>query len=78
MAGNVTEWVLDNYADDWYSTGGAICADCANLQDTGIWVTKGAGSPDSFADFIRPAERAGGYPTRARNDQGIGMRCARD
>jgi formylglycine-generating enzyme len=75
MAGNVSEWVLDGYAENWYSTGGATCADCANLDWSAGNVTRGSYA-GAGTDEMRSAFRFG-YTKGLTLLGGIGFRCAR-
>jgi formylglycine-generating enzyme required for sulfatase activity len=76
MGTSVSEWVLDLYANDWYSMEGATCSNCANLtRSSGLAgmsrvhrggygsgpETYGKGANDAY---LRTAE--------------FGIRCARD
>lgn len=75
LVGNVSEWTLDWYSADWYTTGGASCTDCANLTSATYRTRRGGSfsvgftqAPVYFRDLYEPT-----YPREY-----IGVRCARD
>jgi formylglycine-generating enzyme required for sulfatase activity len=73
LAGYWSDWVFDGYAADWYSSGGANCVDCANLDNTNGRVARGS---NSAAVLARAASRAQGRV--AQDVPGETVRCARD
>ena len=75
LAGNLQEWTLDLWDNDWYATGGANCVNCANLGDGPDRVQRG-GSWDQISPTLRSAFRnVSLYPLdRFASD---GFRCAR-
>jgi formylglycine-generating enzyme required for sulfatase activity len=75
LAGNLQEWTLDLWDNDWYATGGANCVNCANLGDDPDRVQRG-GSWDQISPTLRSAFRnVSLYPMdRFASD---GFRCAR-
>jgi formylglycine-generating enzyme required for sulfatase activity len=82
LAGGVSEWVLDLNNNTWYSSGGATCNDCANLNAGASRVVRGGswGVTDyynglSFVIFLRAADREAAEPADRRST--IGFRCAR-
>jgi formylglycine-generating enzyme required for sulfatase activity len=72
LAGSMVEWVLDAYDAGWYSSGGAVCENCANLGGGTSRVARGGGWLSQPLP-LRAAWR-GSAPTR---DYQIGFRCAR-
>ncbi|RYZ07373.1 MAG: formylglycine-generating enzyme family protein [Myxococcales bacterium] len=83
LAGGVSEWVLDRFNRTWYSSGGATCNNCANLNAGTSRVAKGGswvGSYPwagglSYVIMLRAADRAERDP--ALHDASLGIRCAR-
>jgi len=74
LAGSMLEWVLDWYADDWYTTTQFGCADCANLATASLRMGRG-GSWDYVAHPLRAAYRSLGAPTS--HSDIFGFRCSR-
>jgi sulfatase modifying factor 1 len=74
LTGSVWELTLDVYDEDWYSTGGRDCVDCANLDPTGTLRTTRGG--DLTFDDLRVAYR-GWLEPWANSDVPYGIRCAR-
>ncbi len=84
LAGSLDEWNLDTFAADWYSSGGAACADCANL---GEWVTGGVvrswrggdWASSEASGYLRSAARSGAPDNwyDGITDIEAGFRCAR-
>jgi len=86
LAGGMSEWVLDRYNGTWYSSGGAHCDNCANLNAGsseearvtrgGSWVGSypWAGGL-SYVIMLRAADRARRDATSRNAD--VGFRCAR-
>jgi sulfatase modifying factor 1 len=76
LAGSVSEWVLDWYQSDWYSRGGNVCNNCANLAaGLSTRVIRSGGWHDPSI-FLRAAFRFGDYDPTVRN-YSVGFRCAR-
>lgn len=75
LAGNMREWVLDKWDSHWYSGGGAVCNDCANIKSPVFHIIRGGGFTD-FASGLRVAERVNTYPIDHTYDRGF--RCARN
>ncbi|MFW5739758.1 MAG: formylglycine-generating enzyme family protein, partial [Myxococcota bacterium] len=76
LAGNLSEWVLDHYEEDFYTTAGA-CANCANLSLGLIdWRVMRGGSITLGAAHLRAASRDATNPRYRRYSTGV--RCARD
>ncbi len=71
MGGNLTEWVLDWYGDDYPSP----CDDCANLANPGQRVVKGGAWNESAAE-VANVSRVQQVP--GTRDLRTGFRCARD
>jgi formylglycine-generating enzyme required for sulfatase activity len=71
----VWEWVLDWFADNWYTTMQAGCADCVNLG-TNEWRGARGGYWGSSPVFLRAAYRNAYEPTTRGSY--LGFRCARD
>jgi formylglycine-generating enzyme len=75
LAGSEWEWVLDWYADDWYTTTLAGCSDCAKLTDAdGTHVLRG-GHWDDLDYYLRATYRVHASAGYAGSDEG--WRCAR-
>ncbi len=74
LAGGMWEWNLDWYADGWYSGGGAVCSNCANLDAASSRGIRGGGWIDNPL-ALRVALRNSRTPT-ARGEY-VGARCAR-
>ena len=83
LAGGMSEWVLDLANDTWYSSGGAKCDDCANLNAGesrvargGSWARTDYYNGLSFVIFVRATNRVSVEPTTHQSD--LGFRCARN
>jgi formylglycine-generating enzyme required for sulfatase activity len=75
LAGNLYEWTLDGYSQDYYSSVSTGCTDCANLAVTSQRSVRGGGWTSS--EFgLRPAHRDGRYADQP--DTLVGFRCGRD
>jgi formylglycine-generating enzyme required for sulfatase activity len=76
LAGNIWEWVLDQYAGTWYTDTAAGCDNCANVSDGsfGSRVLRG-GTWEDRVVFLRAARRSALSPDAG---YGLGVRCARD
>jgi len=75
LSSSVGNFVFDGYAADWYSTGGANCVDCANLDAGKGRICRNGGSQvETQRSVVRGGE---GF---AQDDAvaGGGLRCARD
>lgn len=73
MAGNLSEWVFDEWDEDWYGAGGGTCSDCANLDlVNGGNLIKG-GDFSRAENWIRNASRRPADPSAV-----TGIRCARN
>jgi formylglycine-generating enzyme required for sulfatase activity len=74
MGGHMEEWVLDSYAADWYSSGGASCDNCAN--SSGLYQGIRSAGWDGGPYELRAARR---NFSSARSVGGTlsGLRCAR-
>jgi len=75
LAARVGNFVLDGYAADWYSNGGATCIDCANLDASQGRVCRNGGTT---ADTVRSVVRGGEGTSQNTAALGLGLRCARD
>jgi formylglycine-generating enzyme required for sulfatase activity len=75
LAGSLWEFVLDWYSDAWYSGGGGVCDNCANLASGQQRVLKGGSYEYPFAS-IRAANR--NLKGTTAPGLTIGLRCARD
>ena len=82
LAGGMSEWVLDLYNSTWYSSGGVLCDNCANLNAGSSRVLRGFNWDGSAAVFgpsydilLRAADRQSSAPTDRSVDSGF--RCAR-
>lgn len=73
MAGNVAEWVEDNYSDAAYANSGPG-PDPAVINSATVYVVRG-GSYANFADGVRAGARKMGYNWDSFKD--LGFRCAR-
>jgi formylglycine-generating enzyme required for sulfatase activity len=74
LGGNMMEWTLDWYDANWYSAGGAICNDCANLNVAPRRTARG-GAFDLPGSQLRAAYRE--YDVPDNRNYYIGFRCAR-
>ena len=74
MAGNVFQRCWDGYGDTWYGQPGATADDSRGPTFVSNRVLRG-GSWDSFAGYLRCANRSINPPTNA--DDSIGFRCVR-
>ncbi|MCU0694375.1 MAG: formylglycine-generating enzyme family protein [Polyangiaceae bacterium] len=75
LAGSMWEWGLDSYDAGWYSGGGSVCDNCANLSTDDVRTSRGGGWAGP-AETLRAAIRAGGaVSTLTLIDEGV--RCAR-
>ena len=70
MEGNVSEWVADKYASDYYSSSPAT-----NPQGpgTGSYPVLRGGAWNNLTKHLRAAYRLNNYPTTRRYDSGF--RC---
>lgn len=76
LAGGLSEWVLDGYANDWYAIGGNPCHDCAFYDVSSWYRLQRGGNFASMPISLRVADRRGGSPGNRQST--IGFRCARD
>ncbi|HNS98228.1 MAG TPA: formylglycine-generating enzyme family protein [Polyangiaceae bacterium] len=76
LAGNMMEWVLDWWADNWYAEGGNTCVDCANILLGEYRVLRGGSWVQTQATYFRNASRAYDHPDTRLSSRGF--RCARD
>jgi formylglycine-generating enzyme required for sulfatase activity len=76
LGGNMDEWVLDQFTDDWYADTAAGCDNCANVPDgsSRIRVQRGGGWED-HGSLLRAAARHGVGQDALVS---VGFRCARD
>jgi formylglycine-generating enzyme len=77
LAGNMSQWVLDAYASDWYRTtpGGAVCDNCANTAFAGAQRVVRGGSWGDYDEELRAAARSADQPTLSH--AAVSFRCAR-
>lgn len=77
LGGNVFEWALDAFNDDWYLGEGKTCTDCANMKvdSADVRSMRGAGF-NSDITALRSADRVGNRA--AQHFDYMGFRCARD
>ena len=83
LAGGVSEWVLDLYNGTWYSSGGAHCDNCANLNAGAARVARGGSSIGSYpwagglsyVIMLRAADRAERDPAQHDASFGSSMRA---
>lgn len=81
LTGNMPEWVLDVYNEEWYGTGGKTCNDCAylvndpNVEYPPHRVLRG-GSFESKTSHLLVATRLN-HVAPTSNVSGVGFRCAR-
>ncbi len=75
LAGSMWEWAFDWYDSNWYSGGGAVCDNCANLTPGSVRVRRG-GSWDDFTSSLRAANRDFSDAPFYHDDY-VGFRCAR-
>jgi formylglycine-generating enzyme required for sulfatase activity len=76
LAGGLWEWTLDLYNATWYSGGGAVCDNCANLTSGTSRVARGGGWSNSAVD-LRAANRGTAVTPPTGHSMGLGFRCAR-
>jgi formylglycine-generating enzyme required for sulfatase activity len=79
LSGGVSEWTFDWYDRDWFSTGGAVCNNCANVTIASYRMLRG-GHFGAAAVWQRAAGRAMAWnqtqpSVRSSN---FGFRCAHD
>jgi formylglycine-generating enzyme len=76
LAGNVWEFVFDEYSGDWYSGILASGTDVANTTPSSTRVGRGSGWENSWATTLRAAFRVNPSPSNRYSE--TGFRCARD
>jgi formylglycine-generating enzyme required for sulfatase activity len=74
MAGNVSEWISDWFAQDYYSTGGPPWVDPSGPLDSESRVTRDIGSHTYIESELRVTLRRGVDPEWSMWD--VGLRCA--
>ncbi len=76
LSGNMSEWMLDWFADDWYGPGpGNPCNNCANLSTASGRVRRGGGFYNDDGG-MRSADRHD-LPIATDRREDLGFRCAR-
>lgn len=77
LAGNLSEWVFDYFAVDYYATlqVAVNCQDCPNTSPSSARVFRGGAYSAVASNALRSAWRSSVDPT-TRN-RGLGFRCAR-
>lgn len=77
LAGNLSEWVFDYFATDYYQTlqVAVNCRDCPNTTPSSLRGFRGGAYTAAASNAVRAAWRSGVDPT-TRN-RGLGFRCAR-